>query len=181
MRGHECPHDGQAEAGTGRVGTRVDAGELLEDVVAFRVGHAGPVVGDAYRDAGRICRRLGRHQDLGTGWREAQGVLEQVAEHLLHHLDVDLDVADVGRHVEPDAVGAGKRTEPADRSLREVAQVDRLAPHVERPGADATQFEDVGDEPLEPFGLVVDGVEQLGAVGRVEIRARVRAALTTRP
>ena len=40
---------------------------------------------------------------------------------------------------------------------------------LERAGADAAQLEDVGDQPFEALGLVVDGVEQLGAVGGVEV------------
>ena len=40
----------------------------------------------------------------------------------------------------------------------------------ERAGADATELQDVGDEPLEPVRLVVDGLEQLGAVVRIEAR-----------
>ena len=59
---------------------------------------------------------------------------------------------------------AGKRPEPPDRRLREVADVDRLPAHVEAAGADAAELEDVGDQSFQPLRLVVDGVEQLGAI-----------------
>ena len=140
------------------------------------------MVGDA---APRTSARVGPGQHdtriSRAGRREPQRVLEQVAEDLLHHLDVDLDVAERRRDVEPHAVGAGERAEPPDRGLREVAQVDGLAVHLERAGADPAQLEDVGDQPFEPLGLVVDGVEQLGAVVGVELEIAASAASTPPP
>ena len=152
-------------------GRRVDARELLEDALALLRRDAGPVIGDAHLTPGRVrTHASGRHEDLRAGRREPQRVLEQVAEDLLHHLDVDLDVAERRRDVEPDAVGAARAAAAAaPRAWTRSRDVDRLAVHVERTGADPAELEDVGDEPFEAFGLVVDRVEQLGAVVGVEL------------
>ena len=172
VRGHERVHDRQAEPGAGGVGARVEARELLEDALALLRRDAGPVIGDADLHSGWVRHRSGGHEDLGARRREPQRVLEQVAEDLLDHLDVDLHVAELQRDVEPDAVGARQWAEPADRGLGEVAQVDGLAVDVERAGADPAELEDVGDQPFEAVGLVVDRVEELGAVVGVELEIR---------
>jgi hypothetical protein len=137
VRGHECVHDGQAEPGAARVGTTVDARELLEDALALLGRHAGTMVGDAHLDLVGGRSRAAGDQDLRAGWREAQRVLEQVAEDLFHHLHVDLDVGELGRHVEAHPVRARQRSQPADGRLREVTEVDGLAPHLQPARADA--------------------------------------------
>ena len=152
---------------SGRASTRANSSKIRS---RFRFGHAWPVVGDAHHDAGRVPGRARRHQDLGAGGREPQCVLEQVAEDLFHHLDVDVEILEVDGHVEADAMRACERSEPADRRLREVAYVDRLAPDLEPACPDAAELEDVGDEALEAVGLVVDGVEELGTVAGIELQ-----------
>ena len=139
------------------------------------------MIGDADLHSGWVRHRSGGHEDLGARRREPQRVLEQVAEDLLDHLDVDFHVAELQRDVEPDAVGARQWAEPADRGLGEVAQVDGLAVDLERAGADPAELEDVGHQPFEALGLVVDRVEQLGAVVGVELEIGRRGGSTPPP
>ena len=179
VRGDERAHDREAEPGTGRVGPRVDPHELFEDVLALGHGYAGAVIGDPHLDA--VATARGRDEDLRTGWREPERVLEQVAEDLLHHLDVDLDVGHLTADVETHPVRTCERAQSSHRRLREVPECHRLTVHFERAGADPAELEDVGDEPLEPVGLVVDGVEQLRTVGRRRDESAATAGWMLRP
>ncbi len=63
------------------------------------------------------------------------------------------------------ASGRSRRTAACARS----GSVDRLATNVERAGPDPAELEDVGHEPFEAVGLVVDRVEELGAVRGIEV------------
>src|SRR5437763_16696973 len=141
VRGHERVDDREPEPGTGGIRASIHPYELLEDALALGLGHTGAVVGDPHHHTDWVVAGARRDQDLRARWREAQSVLEQVAEDLFHHLDIDVDVAEVGGDVESDPVRARQRAEPPDGGLREVAHVDRLAPDVERARAYAAELQ----------------------------------------
>ena len=69
------------------------------------------------------------------------------------------------------ASGRSRRTAACARSR----EVDGLPAHLQPAGADPAQLEDVGDQPFEPLGLVVDRVEQLGAVVGERSRSGARS------
>ena len=88
-------------------------------------------------------------------------------------------IVDVERHgreivgdVEPDAVGAGDGPQPPDGVLHEIGDVDRFVLDLERAGADAAQLERVAHQPLEPFRLVGDRLEQLAPFLGLDARPR---------
>ena len=73
------------------------------------------------------------------------------------------------------SVGVGPRPEAAQGVGDEIAHGDRLVAQFERTGLDPRQVEQVGDEAVEPIGLVVDELQQL-----LRGRARVTSASALR-
>ena len=156
---------------SGRASTRANSSKIA---LALRLGHAGTVVGDAHLDVGTASAPARRHQDLAsraarTAARSRAGCRRPAPSSRRRPRRRRTSAATSSRTRWARASGRSRRTAACARSR----EVDRLAVHLEPAGADAAQLEDVGDQPFQALGLVVDGVEQLGAVvgGEVEIAA----------
>ena len=135
----------------------------LEHVVALVGRDARPVVVDAHQPAAVVAGD--RHVDAAAG--ELGRVRQQVAEHLLDPLGVgERRRRGAGRahgEGEPGGLGGGEeRPHGVVDGHREIMghRVQR-----ERPTVEAGQREEVGDEPIEPFGLGRDDRRGGGRIG----------------
>src|ERR1700722_5343222 len=168
---------GQADAGTGEIGNRVEPLERLEQLVDEGGIEAGPVVADVAADVG-VPGRSSAELDGGVlaFGGELPGVLDQVLQH----------GADQGAvRGDPDAVVDGE----ADGATRLAGvqlgaeggdlggQVDRFGVHVGT--RDLGQYQQVIDELAHPLGGGLDpvGVPAAGAVETVAVVLDQRLAV----
>ena len=155
--------DGEPQAGPA---TGAGPVEHLEDQLALGRRHPRPAVLDHQLDH-RPAHR-GRHPHrLGVGG-VAQRVVQEVGQHLLHEQLVDVDRGQVGRHVGDDLV----RAEHAHGPLDHLGHRGDLPPQVEGARLDAGHVQEVGHQPLQGVGLVLDEPEQLVAVGCAQLGPR---------
>ena len=141
----------------GRRRSTVLSGAALE-----RLEDRGPLLG---RDAGPSSATdtstqsspasRARDADVGPGRRVAGRVLEQVGDHLVEQRVVGVDERQVVGDVErPRGASREQPVQPAHAVGHQLVEGDGLALGLERAGLDAAQAQQVGDEPVEPLGLV---------------------------
>ena len=89
--------------------------------------------------------------------RRAERVLDEVREGLEHAIRIACrERVGLGHRVQADAERAGDRLVPLERGDRHLAEIDLLGPDRERAATQASQVEQVADEPLEPPRLALD-------------------------
>ncbi len=130
--------------------------ERLEHGLALGRDHARPVVDDRDQDAVRPGSRPQHRRPLGRG--VAQRVAQQVGERAFEQPGIGAQQRQAFGDVEPDRVRA---RQPVQRQRRDLLDRHRLDERLQRTGLQAAHVEQVGDQPVEPVGGVLDGREQL--------------------
>ena len=141
---------------------RIGAPEPVEDFVDIRPGHPDSVVTHGNRDRGRVT--VDRDH-----YRAPLAVLDRVAEEVAQYaadaatVDIRLEIPTRSHDHKVAPVPPSKRPDRVDRVFHETHEVRRL--HIEVHGTRivTTDFEQIGEQQLEPLHL---RVQQLcGALG----------------
>ncbi len=121
------------------------------------------------RDAAAFVENLDRHAAVpATGAHRHRGarrrifrrVVEQVEEDLLEEHEIDLDHRKVGVEVDFDAVALQHLAGTLQRGADDLAEIDHRRFELERAGLEPGHVEQVGDEAIEPLGLVLHRRDQ---------------------
>ena len=163
VRLDQAAHEVQPEPGAAASPSVPEAGEDplqvgLVDALAL-VAHADHHDGLGRRAGGEHLRA--GHDVQGDGAvAVAHGVFQQVREHLVEPVGVGphLGQLAVGVDDEPPVVGAAGH-HAVDVAAGGRLDVDRLAAHLQAPGVDARDVEQLGDQPGDAVGVVLDGLE----------------------
>ena len=89
MQAGDGGDQGQAKAAAGRRAAALQAIEAIEDPRPFGFGHARPVVGHRDQGLSAVGGDLDHHMGLRAGM--AQGVLDQIGQHLGQQLRIAVD------------------------------------------------------------------------------------------
>ena len=141
---------------------RLDAIELVED--ALEIGRpVCPAPSSSDLRAARARRRAGAAAAIiGAGRRVFRGIVEQIEQHLLEQHRIEPQHRQVGCEIDLDAVARRAPWPPAAARCRRRRR-DRPARAAAAIGAgfEPRHVEQIGDEAVQPLGLVLDGAEQL--------------------
>lgn len=155
--------DVEPEAGAAALAAPPEAGE---DAVHGLLRDAGPLV--AHRDR-RGCvlgelalaeGRRGRDVDRDSSLAVPHGIFQEVAEHLVDLVGVGPQIGQRLLDAQQEPVGRLPGGDvgldvPSDGG----ADVDGLAAHLQLTGVDPRDVEQLGDEPGDPVGVGVDGLQ----------------------
>lgn len=116
-------NQGQTETATGRGAAVLKPVEAAENLLALRLGDAGPGVG--HRQPRTLCHHRQPQGDGGTGRRMADGILDQIDEHLRQEVAV-AGHSNAGLHPGGDGLPhvLGDRHIGLDHFAAEMRQVD---------------------------------------------------------
>ena len=101
------------------------------------------------------------------------GIVEEIEQHLLEQHGVEREHRQVGRELDLDAMLRQDLAGALQRAADDLAEVVQRGVGHDRAGFELGHVEQVGDEAVEPLGLVDDGRQQLGLGGVVERAATV--------
>ncbi len=173
----EIVHQGQAdaaalEAAALRAFNTMEALEQPRDLLA---GDADACVGDADHGGVAVGRGTHRHRDQAFEG-ELEGVGDQVQDHLLPHLPVQIGGLGQGRAVQlqPEAGALDRRSEAGGDLGGEPGDIRRLERRLHPPRFDPREVEQAVDQPQQPPAIAQgEGGLRLHLFGRRSARGHV--------
>ena len=172
---HQLLHQGQADTGAleAAAARTLHAMEALEEPRQLVRRNAGAGIADLQFDRAAVRREPENNLDLSIQ-SELEGVGEQVQDHLLPHIVIDVDALGErgAAHVESEAGLFHGGLEAGGELGRELGQVGRLIVGLDPSGFDAGEVEQGVDELEQPQAVALRGPGQL-AVGGQELAFRL--------
>ncbi len=154
---------GEADAAAleGPAAGALDPVEALEQAGQLGGRDAGAGVADGELRRPAVGRPPDHHPDLALEG-ELEGVREQIEDHLLPHLAVDVDRLGQGRAVDDQAQARpiDRRAEARGELGGERREVGRLVARLDAPGLDAREVEQRVDQLEQPQAIAMRGVDQ---------------------
>ena len=139
--------------------------ELVEHALHVSRREPRPLVGDPEHDP--VMAPAARDRNGRARRRVLGGVVEQVDQHLLEQHHVEVEHGQVGLEVDRDAVLRQRRGRPLQGRADDLAEVDGLPVEHDPARFETGHVEQVGDEPAQALGLVLDRGRELVAGRRV--------------
>src|SRR5579859_3657116 len=156
---HDAADDGEPQSGAGHALGRRAAIELVEEVGELGFRHARPLVGHLHHDLAVLDEA---HQlDRPAVGRIADGVLQHIGQRHLEQHRVAQRHARALAQLAADPALAPQPLEPLARAVDHLGQVEGGAGGIERAGFQAGHVQEVGDECVQPLGLLLDGGRQV--------------------
>ena len=112
----------------------------------------------------------------GAGGRIFRGIVQQVEQHLLEQHRVEFQHRQVGGKIKRDLVSRQHLAGAPQRAADDLADILPRRIRHDRAGFQLGHVEQIGDEAVEPLGLVDHGGEQIALFGVGQGRWRDRAA-----
>ena len=172
----EAARDRKPEPGAGAdlVGL-LRAIELVEDVLEIGGRNAAALVEHA---AGRPRRA---RASSGCGWwfpaaRISRHCPSRLNSTCSNSTASSFEHRQIGREFQFDLMARQDAAGAAQRAADDLAEIVQRDVRRDRPGFELGHVEQIGDEPVEPFGFVDDGRQQIGFLARPTACRRDRAA-----
>ncbi len=109
-----------------------------------------------------------------------RGIVEQIEQHLLEQHGIELEHRQIGGELQLDAGAGQDLAGPPQRAADDLAEIVQRRVRHDGAGLELGHVEQIGDEAVEPLGLVDDGGEQLGLLGVGRASPTDRAACRRR-